>query len=75
MGADVHADGQHVVIRGVPDLSGCEVDGCDIRAAAALTIAGLSAEGETIVRDAEHIDRGYDGFVDILQSLGADIDR
>ncbi len=75
MGADVHADGQHVVIRGVSDLSGCEVDGCDIRAAAALTIAGLSAEGETIVRDAEHIDRGYDAFVDVLRSLGADIDR
>ncbi len=75
MGADVHADGQHVVIRGVNELSGCEVDGCDIRAAAALTIAGLSAEGETIVRDAEHIDRGYDRFVEILASLGADIDR
>ena len=75
MGADVHADGQHVVIRGVEDLSGCEVDGCDIRAAAALTIAGLSADGETIIRDAEHIDRGYDGFVDVLSSLGADIDR
>jgi UDP-N-acetylglucosamine 1-carboxyvinyltransferase len=75
MGADVHADGQHVVVRGVDALSGCEVDGCDIRAAAALTIAGLSAEGETIVRDVEHIDRGYEGFVDVLRSLGADIDR
>lgn len=75
MGADVHADGQHVVIRGVDELSGCEVDGCDIRAAAAMTIAGLSADGETIVRDAEHIDRGYDGFVETLRSLGADIDR
>lgn len=75
MGADVHADGQHVVIRGVDSLSGCEVDGCDIRAAAALTIAGLTAEGETTVRDAEHIDRGYEGFVDTLRSLGADVDR
>lgn len=75
MGADIHADGQHVVIRGVEELSGCEVDGCDIRAAAALTIAALSAEGETIIRDAEHIDRGYDGFVDVLASLGADIER
>jgi UDP-N-acetylglucosamine 1-carboxyvinyltransferase len=75
MGADVHADGQHVVIRGVEELSGCEVDGCDIRAAAALTIAGLSADGETIIRDAEHIDRGYDRFVEILASLGANIDR
>jgi len=75
MGADIHADGQHVVIRGVEELSGCEVDGCDIRAAAALTIAALSAEGETMIRDAEHIDRGYDGFVDVLASLGADIER
>jgi UDP-N-acetylglucosamine 1-carboxyvinyltransferase len=75
MGADVHADGQHVVIRGVDTLSGCEVDGCDIRAAAALTIAGLTAEGETVVRDAEHIDRGYDSFVDTLRGLGANIDR
>ena len=75
MGADIHADGQHVVVRGVSDLSGCEVDGCDIRAAAALTIAGLSAEGETVIRNAEHIDRGYDGFVPTLAALGADIDR
>jgi UDP-N-acetylglucosamine 1-carboxyvinyltransferase len=75
MGADIHTDGQHVVIRGVDELSGCEVDGCDIRAAASLTIAGLSAEGETIIRDAEHIDRGYDGFVDVLAGLGANIDR
>jgi UDP-N-acetylglucosamine 1-carboxyvinyltransferase len=75
MGADVHADGQHVVIRGVDSLSGCEVDGCDIRAAAALTIAGLTAEGETVVSDAEHIDRGYEGFVETLRSLGADVDR
>jgi UDP-N-acetylglucosamine 1-carboxyvinyltransferase len=75
MGADVHADGQHVVVRGVERLSGCEVDGCDIRAAAALTIAGLSAEGETIIREAEHIDRGYDRFVEVLASLGAAIDR
>ncbi|MDJ0923054.1 MAG: UDP-N-acetylglucosamine 1-carboxyvinyltransferase [Acidimicrobiia bacterium] len=75
MGADIQTDGQHVVVRGVEELSGCEVDGCDIRAAAALTIAGLAAEGETIVHDAEHIDRGYDGFVDTLRNLGADIDR
>jgi UDP-N-acetylglucosamine 1-carboxyvinyltransferase len=64
-----------VVVRGVEVLSGCEVDGCDIRAAAALTIAGLSADGQTIIRDAEHIDRGYDRFVEVLTSLGADIDR
>lgn len=75
LGADVHADGQHIVVRGVEDLSGCEIDGCDIRAAAALTLAGLRADGETIVRDASHVDRGYDGFVDKLAALGAAISR
>ena len=75
LGADIHADGQHVVIRGVGGLSGCEVDGCDIRAAAALTIAALRADGETIVTDAHHVDRGYDGFVTKLASLGASISR
>jgi UDP-N-acetylglucosamine 1-carboxyvinyltransferase len=75
MGADIMADGQHVVIRGVDGLSGCEVDGCDIRAAAALTIAGLRADGETVVTNASHVDRGYQDFVPKLRSLGADIER
>jgi UDP-N-acetylglucosamine 1-carboxyvinyltransferase len=75
MGADIQADGQHVIIRGVEDLSGCEIDGCDIRAAAALTIAGLRADGETIIRDAHHVDRGYQDFVGKLSRLGADIHR
>jgi UDP-N-acetylglucosamine 1-carboxyvinyltransferase len=75
MGAEINADGQHVVIRGVEDLSGCEVDGCDIRAAAALTIAALRADGETVITNASHVDRGYDGFVAKLASLGADIAR
>jgi len=75
MGADITTDGQHIIVRGVDDLSGCEVDGCDIRAAAALTIAGLRAEGTTTIVGAHHIDRGYDGFVENLQSLGADIQR
>jgi UDP-N-acetylglucosamine 1-carboxyvinyltransferase len=75
MGADIHADGQHVVVRGVERLSGCEVDGCDIRAAAALTIAALRADGETVITDAHHVDRGYDGFVPKLAALGASISR
>jgi UDP-N-acetylglucosamine 1-carboxyvinyltransferase len=75
MGADVHADGQHVVIRGVDRLSGCEVDGCDIRAGAAMVLAGLGADGETVVTEAQHIDRGYDGFVAKLASLGAAVGR
>lgn len=75
LGADIHADGQHVVIKGVEELSGAEIEGCDIRAAAALTIAGLRADGETIIRDAHHVDRGYDAFVPKLASLGATIER
>jgi len=75
MGADVQPDGQHVVIRGSDELSGCEVDGCDIRAAAALTIAGLRADGETLITNAHHVDRGYQDFVPKLASLGADITR
>ena len=75
MGADIHTDGQHVVIRGIDRLSGCEVDGCDIRAGAALVLAALRADGETIVTNAHHIDRGYDGFVPKLAALGATISR
>ena len=75
MGADIVADGQHVVIRGVDQLSGCEVDGCGIRAAAALTIAGLRADGETVITNANHIDRGYDGFVGKLASIAAAVRR
>jgi UDP-N-acetylglucosamine 1-carboxyvinyltransferase len=75
MGSDVQPDGQHVVIRGTDALSGCEVDGCDIRAAAAMTIAGLRADGETTITDAQHVDRGYQDFVPNLAALGADISR
>ncbi|HSF84806.1 MAG TPA: UDP-N-acetylglucosamine 1-carboxyvinyltransferase [Acidimicrobiia bacterium] len=75
LGADIHTDGSHVVIRGVDRLSGCEVDGCDIRAGAALVLAGLGADGETHVTNAHHIDRGYDGFVEKLAALGADVAR
>jgi len=63
------------VIRGVDTLSGCEVDGCDIRAGAALVIAGLAADGETTVHEARHIDRGYHEFVSTLQALGANVER
>ena len=75
MGAEIVTDGQHIIVKGVDDLSGCEVDGCDIRAAAALCIAGLRAEGVTTIVGAHHIDRGYDGFVEKLRALGADIQR
>ena len=75
MGADVEVDGQHVVIRGVDGLSGCQVDACDIRAGAALVLAATRADGYTTIVDAEHIDRGYDGFVEKMTTLGATIRR
>jgi UDP-N-acetylglucosamine 1-carboxyvinyltransferase len=75
LGADVSLEGQHVIIRGVDELSGCPVDACDIRAGAALVLAGLIADGVTTVTDAQHIDRGYSSFDVHLRSLGADIVR
>jgi UDP-N-acetylglucosamine 1-carboxyvinyltransferase len=75
MGADVQIEGQHVIIRGVDRLSGCPVDACDIRAGAALVLAGMAADGYTTVVNAEHIDRGYDNFVEKLSGLGGQIRR
>ncbi len=75
MGADISIEAQHAVIRGVPALSGCPVLAPDIRAGAALVLAGLAAEGRTEVSDPTHIDRGYEDFVGRLASLGADIHR
>jgi UDP-N-acetylglucosamine 1-carboxyvinyltransferase len=75
MGADVRTDAHHVIVRGVPQLSGAPVRAPDIRAGAALVLAGMRAEGETVVHGAEHVDRGYEGFVEKLASLGADVRR
>jgi UDP-N-acetylglucosamine 1-carboxyvinyltransferase len=75
MGADVRTDAHHAVVRGRPRLSGAPVRAPDIRAGAALVVAGLVAEGETEVSGVSHIDRGYEDFVGKLASLGADIER
>jgi UDP-N-acetylglucosamine 1-carboxyvinyltransferase len=75
MGADISIEAQHAIIRGVERLSGCPVLAPDIRAGAALVIAGLAAAGETGVSDPSHIDRGYEDFVDTLSALGAAIER
>ncbi len=75
MGADVTTEWQHAVIRGSEQLSGCPVLAPDIRAGAALVLAGLRAEGYTTVSDVHHIDRGYEGFVERLAGLGAAIER
>ena len=75
LGANIRTDGHHAIVRGVPRLSGAPVRAPDIRAGAALVVAGLVAEGETVVSDVHHIDRGYDDLVGRLASLGADIAR
>ena len=75
LGADIRADGHHAVVRGVPRLSGAPVRAPDIRAGAALVVAGLAADGETAVSGVHHIDRGYDDLVGRLSALGADIRR
>ena len=75
LGAQVRTDGHHAVVRGVPRLSGAPVRASDIRAGAALTLAGLVAEGVTYVSDVVHVDRGYPGFDAQLRALGADVTR
>lgn len=75
LGADIRADGHHAVVRGVARLSGAPVRAPDIRAGAALVVAGLAADGETSVAGVHHIDRGYDDLVGRLTALGADIER
>lgn len=75
MGADITTEWQHAIIRGVETLSGAPVLAHDIRAGAALVLAGLRADGETVVGDPHHIDRGYEDFVPKLASLGAVISR
>ncbi len=75
LGAHITTEGHHAVVRGVETLTGTQVRATDIRAAAALALAGLVAEGETVVGGLEHVERGYDDFVGRLRSLGAAVER
>jgi UDP-N-acetylglucosamine 1-carboxyvinyltransferase len=75
LGADIRIDGHHAVIKGVDHLIGTAVTAPDIRAGAALVVAGLAAHGETVIGEIHHIDRGYDDLVGRLSGLGADITR
>ncbi len=75
MGANIKIEGRSAVVEGVAKLTGCEVKATDLRAGAAMVLAGLVAEGETRVGCIHHIDRGYDGLVNKLCGLGADIAR
>ena len=73
MGADIHVDGKVCVIQGRKRLTGAPVLACDLRAGAAMVIAALCAEGESVIDDVHFIERGYEDFVSKLQHLGADI--
>ena len=75
LGADIRVKGNTAFVRGVPILSGAPVIGTDLRASAALVIAGLAATGTTTVQGLHHLDRGYDRLDMKLQQLGAKIIR
>jgi UDP-N-acetylglucosamine 1-carboxyvinyltransferase len=75
LGARIEVDGHTAVVHGVPQLSGATVMATDLRASASLVIAGLVAEGQTVVDRIYHLDRGYDRMEVKLRALGADIER
>ena len=75
MGADIKIDGRSAVVNGVGHLSGTDVKATDLRAGAALVIAGLMAEGKTEIGEIQHIDRGYENIEKKLSALGVDIKR
>jgi UDP-N-acetylglucosamine 1-carboxyvinyltransferase len=75
LGADIHLDGQVATVRGVPKLTGAPVMATDLRASVSLVIAGLAAEGETVVNRVYHLDRGFERIEDKLGACGAEIER
>jgi len=75
LGADIAVDGRTAHVRGVRALSGAPVMATDLRASAGLLLAGLAAEGETVVNRVYHIDRGYERIEEKLRRLGAEIRR
>jgi UDP-N-acetylglucosamine 1-carboxyvinyltransferase len=75
MGADIQVRGRTAVVRGVEKLTGAPVMATDLRASMSLVIAGLAAEGETVVNRVYHLDRGYERLEEKLSALGADVER
>ena len=73
MGAQIQVDGKIAVIEGVSKLSGAPLMACDLRAGAAMVIAGLAAEGTTDIGCIHYIERGYENLVEKLRGVGADI--
>ena len=75
MGARIRNEGRTAIIKGVPMLSGAKVEATDLRSGASLVLAGLAAEGRTVVGGIHNVDRGYERFEDKLTSLGASVKR
>lgn len=75
MGADIHQDRNHAIIKGVKKLTGANLSASDLRAGAALAVAGLMAEGTSIIDNLHHIDRGYENFEEKIRQLGGKIER
>jgi UDP-N-acetylglucosamine 1-carboxyvinyltransferase len=75
MGAEIEADGRTAVVKGVSKLSAAPVMATDLRASASLILAGLAAEGQTVISRIYHLDRGYEDIEQKLSALGADIKR
>lgn len=75
MGADITLEDHHAIVRGVESLQGAPVSSTDLRAGAALVLAGIVADGETVVHEIRHIDRGYENYCGKLCILGADVER
>ncbi len=75
MGAQAQVDGKVAVIEGVESLRGCPVKACDLRAGAAMVIAGLAAHGTTVVSDIKYVERGYENITAKLQGMGADFNK
>jgi UDP-N-acetylglucosamine 1-carboxyvinyltransferase len=75
LGADIHLDGQRATVNGVSRLKGAEVMATDLRASVSLVIAGLAADGETMVNRVYHLDRGFERLEQKLSACGAHIER
>lgn len=75
MGADIQTEGRSAIVKGVPKLSAAPVMATDLRASASLILAGLAAEGQTVISRIYHLDRGYENIEEKLSALGADIKR
>lgn len=75
LGAQIYVDYHTAIIRGIPKLSGARVEATDLRAGAALILAGIAAEGRTVIEKAHHIDRGYEHVEKMFTKIGAKIER